>query len=245
MEEFFSSDVIKTEAKEHLKTRFVSANLFLLLTGVISSAIKRLASILFYNNVSINEWKTMLPTEIFRRSLSETFSVKGLLYSLITGVVSAGIALAIVSFYLHMTRSQEKVSFIDMLVFGFRHLPAAFLFYLLREVIIRFGIILFIIPGIIWSLEYIFVMYILADHPDMPVLQAFRRSSELTNGRKMDLFNFHLSFIPLFLLIPISLGLAIFYVAPLYSSSLAVYYNRLIYQEEGVVPDAPIGITEA
>jgi uncharacterized membrane protein len=55
----------------------------------------------------------------------------------------------------------------------------------------------------------------------------------------MDLFNFHLSFIPLFLLVPITLGLAIFYIAPLYSSSLAVYYNRLIYQEEGVVPDAP------
>jgi uncharacterized membrane protein len=245
MEEFFSSDVIKTEAKEHLKTRLGSAILFLLLTGVINSTINRFSSCLFYNSLPISEWKTMLPTEIVRRSFSETFSINGLFHSFITGVVSAGTALASVSFYLHMTRSQEKVSFIDMLVFGFRHLPAAFLFYLLREVIIRFGIILFIIPGIIWSLEYIFVMYILADHPDMPVLQAFRRSSELTNGRKMDLFNFHLSFIPLFLLIPITLGLAIFYVAPLYSSSLAVYYNRLIYQEEGVVPDAPIGITEA
>lgn len=242
MEEFFSNDAIKTEAKEHLKTRFGSAILFLLLTVILHSVVNRLSSMLFYGNIPLSEWKAMLPMDLVRRTFSETFSIKGLFHSFITGVVSAGITLASVSFYLHLTRSEEKVSFIDMLVFGFRHVPAAALFYLLREVLIQLGLLLLIIPGIIWSLEYIFVMYILADHPDMPVLQAFRRSSELTRGRKMDLFNFHLSFIPWFLLVPITLGLAIFYVAPFYSSSLAVYYNRLVYQEEGMVPDAPIGI---
>jgi uncharacterized membrane protein len=79
----------------------------------------------------------------------------------------------------------------------------------------------------------------LADHPEYTVMQAFRGSAELTRGKKMDLFKFILSFFPWLLLVAVTFGLAIFYVGPYFSTSEAVYYNRLVYDAEGVLPEPP------
>lgn len=55
--------------------------------------------------------------------------------------------------------------------------------------------LLLIIPGIIKSIEYMFVPYIVAEHPEFTSSEARQLSSIMTKGYKWDLFVLQLSFI--------------------------------------------------
>lgn len=53
---------------------------------------------------------------------------------------------------------------------------------------------LFVIPGIIAAYRYQMIPYILLDDPDCPIMEAFRRSKQLMQGRKWELFVLEMSF---------------------------------------------------
>lgn len=92
--------------------------------------------------------------------------------------------------------------------------------------------LLFIIPGIIKSLEYSMIPYILAEYPDLDSEQVFALSKQLTDGRKWTIFLFNLSFILWYLLGGITLGLAIiFWVAPYVNAANAELYAQ-IYSDQ-------------
>ena len=54
------------------------------------------------------------------------------------------------------------------------------------------GFILLIIPGIILSLMYSQVFYILADDPDIGAIEAFNKSEKMMRGHKWQLFMLNL-----------------------------------------------------
>lgn len=85
--------------------------------------------------------------------------------------------------------------------------------------------LLFWIPGVIKHYEYLMVPYILADHPNMPASEVFRKSRELMDGNKWDAFVMDLSFIGWWLLGIITFGLVdLFYVAPYYYATRTELY---------------------
>lgn len=55
--------------------------------------------------------------------------------------------------------------------------------------------LLFIIPGVIKHYEYYFVPYLMAENPDLTSEEAFAKSRIMTNGEKLNIFIFDLSFI--------------------------------------------------
>ncbi len=61
--------------------------------------------------------------------------------------------------------------------------------YLLVALIVLGGLILFIVPGIIWALKYQFATYLVIDKKMKP-LEAIKKSARLTYGHKMNLFLF-------------------------------------------------------
>jgi uncharacterized membrane protein len=87
--------------------------------------------------------------------------------------------------------------------------------------------LLLYIPGIIKALSYSMSMYILAENPDMPALEAIDRSKKMMNGHKMELFVLMLSFIGWYLLCMITFGIASIYVVPLMSATMANFYNNI------------------
>ena len=87
--------------------------------------------------------------------------------------------------------------------------------------------LLLYIPGIIKGLSYSMSMYILAENPDMPALEAIDRSKKMMNGHKMELFVLMLSFIGWYLLCMITFGIASIYVVPLMSATMANFYNSI------------------
>ena len=87
--------------------------------------------------------------------------------------------------------------------------------------------LLLYIPGIIKGLSYSMSMYILAENPDMPALEAIDRSKKMMDGHKMELFVLMLSFIGWYLLCMVTFGIAAIYVVPYMSATLANFYNNI------------------
>ena len=88
--------------------------------------------------------------------------------------------------------------------------------------------LLLIIPGIIKDYEYRMIPYLLAECPDMPQEEAFRRSREMMYGNKWKAFVLDLSFIPWLFLSEVTFGLVgIFYVRPYMDATNAELYETL------------------
>jgi uncharacterized membrane protein len=84
--------------------------------------------------------------------------------------------------------------------------------------------LLFIIPGIVKGYAYMMAPYILADNPNMTAREALSESKRLTDGHKGELFVLMLSFIGWLLLVPLTLGLIMIWLAPYTNATLANYY---------------------
>ena len=83
--------------------------------------------------------------------------------------------------------------------------------------------LLFIIPGIIKTYEYLMVPYILAENPELSTKEVFARSKQMMTGDKWNAFVLQLSFLGWILLSVFTCGiLLIFYVGP---------YSELTYAE--------------
>lgn len=89
--------------------------------------------------------------------------------------------------------------------------------------------LLFVIPGIVKAYEYRLIPYLLAEHPDMPMEQAFAISREWMHGNKWKAFVLDLSFLGWIFLSVLTMGvLAVFYVGPYMELTRAALYRRLM-----------------
>lgn len=86
--------------------------------------------------------------------------------------------------------------------------------------------LLFIIPGIVASLSYSLTPFILAEHPELTASQAIRRSKELMNGRKMDLFFLQLTFLGWSILAALTLNFGHLILNPYKNAAMAVFYRE-------------------
>lgn len=84
--------------------------------------------------------------------------------------------------------------------------------------------ILFIIPGIIKGYSYSMSFYILADNPNMRIMEAFNWSKKITQGHKMRMFYLGLSFIGWYFLEIITCGIACIWVMPYINVTMANLY---------------------
>ncbi len=88
--------------------------------------------------------------------------------------------------------------------------------------------LLFIIPGIIKSLEYEMIPFLLAEDPAMPSEEAFATTKKMMDGQKWNAFVLDLSFILWDILASFTAGiLEIFYVGPYRHLTEAQLYHTL------------------
>ena len=87
--------------------------------------------------------------------------------------------------------------------------------------------LLLIIPGIVAAYRYALVPYLMADHPNMSVSEAFTVSKRLMKGRKGDLFLLHLSFIGWLIIGTLTLGIGNLVVFPYMQMAEAAFYRNI------------------
>ena len=117
----------------------------------------------------------------------------------------------------------------------------AFGLQLMTSLLTFLWLLLFIIPGIIASYRYILAPYLMAENPDMGVMEAIGRSKELMNGNKWRLFCLHISFIGWNLLCVLTLGIGYLWLAPYQNAAETAFYLEVTGRADAMPqPDLPM-----
>ena len=153
-------------------------------------------------------------------------------------IISGPIAYAFAKTYLNITRGSSSPKIEDLII-GFKdgNFTRTFVAFIRYEVFIFLWTLLFIIPGIIKTFSYSMMFLLLADNPKMTAGEAQKRSMELMDGHKMELFVLYLSFIPWYLLGCITFGIAMIYVTPYVETTKAEFYRNLIKEAKATKKD--------
>ena len=135
--------------------------------------------------------------------------------------VNVGLAYYMVRFV-----TGKKAVFSDIFAFVNDFLKCM-LICLLQTLFVLLWTLLLVIPGIIKSLSYSLVPYLLADkqYKDMKIMDILRKSSEMMNGHKADLFILALSFIGWHLLAVLTLGILEIWIIPYQNTATAKFLN--------------------
>ena len=138
--------------------------------------------------------------------------IAGVVYTFFNIFITACLSAGLVSYFIKISRG-EGLNFNS--IFGFFSSFKALL-------------ILFVIPGIYFSMKYSQVFFILADNPNVGVFEAFSRSSRLMNGRKMQLFFYSLRMMIFLFLGVFTIFIWWIWLIPKFNVGLANFYNALL-----------------
>lgn len=96
--------------------------------------------------------------------------------------------------------------------------------------------LLLIIPGIIKTISYSLVPYILVDDPNMSSGDVLDLSAKMMDGHKMDYFKLELSFIGWHLLAVLTLGILEIWIAPYQATAMAKFLIEVKSEYEKANP---------
>jgi uncharacterized membrane protein len=209
---------IKGEAKITLKGRWGGAILLSVITFGICSIIPWLVEILFSGGFAA--WSSQQNPPLRAQVVSLIFTVA--LYPILFGYYST---------FLDMKRG--KMVEVKNLFSAF---DASIYFkiigvYLLTAIYTMLWSLLFLIPGIIKSMAYSQVYFVLKDNPELSPNQAIKQSRQIMNGNKGKYFVLLLSFIGWGFLGVISLFVGFLWIVPYYTATLASFYESLVKTE--------------
>ncbi|MEH7453972.1 DUF975 family protein [Gottfriedia acidiceleris] len=156
------------------------------------------------------------------------------LIEIITAILNTLLGYGLLVYFLKLIRDEEK-SISDIFFYfksGHQFIRGIIVGFLVTLFTVLWTILL-IIPGIIKSIAYSQVGYILKDYPEMSALDAITLSRRMMDGYKWKFFLLGLSFIGWGLLVIITFGLALFYVAPYFYTSQAQFYTEVKEAYEG------------
>ncbi|PGS52369.1 DUF975 family protein [Bacillus sp. AFS041924] len=219
---------IKRTAKNRLSGNWGKAILTLVLFGVIQGLINMILN----GPVNSHYTGTVFPNpdqqELVPGGVQSVIEI-------ISWIVNTLLGYGLIVYFLKLVRDEEK-SIGDLFYYykNGKQFGRAILVGFLVTVFTILWTLLLVIPGIIKSIAYSQVGYILKDHPDMNALDAITLSRRMMDGYKWKFFLLGLSFIGWLLLIIITLGLALFYVGPYFYASQAQFYEEVkgAYEEK-------------
>jgi len=116
---------------------------------------------------------------------------------------------------------------------GYKDFLRIFVTYFVYGLIVGFGLVLLIVPGIIFGLMFSQIGYILKDHPEMGIADTLKLSADMMKGHKMDYFLLELSFIGWAILAVCTLGLGFLLLIPYMYTTTAHYYEDLKKEYQG------------
>ena len=143
--------------------------------------------------------------------------------SIVQLLLSGAFALGLATFFLALARREDAK--LGMLFSGFNNfLKATGLFLLMCLFIILWSLLL-IIPGIIAAISYQLAFFIMADDPNVGVMEAINRSKKMMYGYKWKFFCLNLRFIGWCILGCLTLFIGFLWIIPYMEVSFAKFYD--------------------
>ena len=172
------------------------------------------------------DWGTLAIITLIAGLILSAVSVTGVGVILLAGPIALGLAFC----FLAKARGQ-KVE-VQSMFNGFSNFVNAFVLEVVNSIFIALWSLLFIVPGVIAELSYSMSVYILQDNPTMSPTDARKKSMELMNGHKWQLFCLRFSFIGWMILGMLTLGILFIWIAPYMQLSEVEFYRHLIGETE-------------
>jgi uncharacterized membrane protein len=144
--------------------------------------------------------------------------------NVISYAVSSTFALGLAKIYLRFRDGEMPI--FENLFDGLARLHIYIAAMMIMGIAVAMGLILLVVPGIIFLLRLWFVGFVVVDEPVGP-LEAIQRSWDITRGHTLDLFLLFLLLVGLNLLGIIALGVGLLITAPISGLSLAFVYRHL------------------
>jgi len=148
--------------------------------------------------------------------------VGGLISLLITGPLVLGVTI----FSLALSRNTGAK--FAQLFEGFERFGTALAAYLLMILFTLLWALLLIVPGIIASLSYSQMFFILTDDKSISAREAMKKSKQMMLGYKWKYFCLQLRFIGWVLLSLLTLGIGLLWLVPYMEVSKAKFYDDLL-----------------
>ena len=152
--------------------------------------------------------------------LSYVFTI-GSLALFIQGPINIGLATYSLSIV-----NEKEYSF-TQIVLGFKYFFKALFLFILFSTMLLIGLILLLLPGIIVFLTFSQIFYIMADDPNVGVIDAFKKSASLMKNKKLQLFGLGMRYFGLFILGIFTLGIWWLWLIPQMYVSFAIFYKEL------------------
>lgn len=161
-------------------------------------------------------------------STAPTWFKSELIISLnILGVLLYGpIKVGLSRFVLKLSTRDSKAKFTDLFS-GFNVFLKALGISIVVYASIFIGTMLLIIPGIIAAMMFSQVFYILAENPNISVIECLKQSIDMMKGFKWELFELELSFIGWIIACICTLGIGFLWYTPYYEMTLGNFYIQL------------------
>lgn len=162
--------------------------------------------------------------DIIKSIYSDYGVFSGAVYSVLVLVVGSVIAVGLASFSLSIIEGQIDI---NKLKDGLSIVNKAFIFYVLYIVIVLLGFICLIVPGIVFSLMFSQVYYILCKDPEIGVIDAFKKSAAMMNGHKWQYFKLSLRYGFYFFLSIFTLFIWALWLLPQMYTSYALFHKKV------------------
>ncbi len=163
--------------------------------------------------------------------IGEFDGIGDLISLLLLGPLSVGMAM----FYLMISREEEDVE-LGVVFDGFKLFGKAVGAYILMLLAILVGFILLVIPGFIVAFGLAQTFFIIADDPEIGVIDALKYSWELMDGHKFDYFILMLRFLGWGFLSILTIGIGFFFLVPYFQTTAAKFYNSIRYGDHNLGP---------
>ncbi|NDI34295.1 DUF975 family protein [Chengkuizengella sediminis] len=169
--------------------------------------------------------------------VGESLSILGVdLLNFIIQIVIIPLSVGTTWFFLELSRKQPGKLKDVFIVYSDSKLALKTIgLSLLVGLFVLLWMLLLIIPGIIKSIAYSQVYYILKDKPELTVFEAIKESNKLMEGYKWKYFILNLSFIGWVLLSAFSFGIGFIFLIPYMNTSLASFYDDISNQNKEVI----------
>ena len=179
-----------------------------------------------WNSLTGKYWSLIIMLLVFALISGAAGSFTMGLLSLLTLPMSYALSVA----FLNVSRTQCNPQLESMFTVYRDNFLKAFLVPLLQGLFVFLWSLLFVIPGVIMAYAYSMAIYVANDNPDMQAMDAIRKSRELMDGHKWDLFVLDLSFIGWILLCLLTCGIGFFFLAPYIEMAHVEFYRELTEQ---------------
>lgn len=150
-------------------------------------------------------------------------------YLFVTLFIGGAVTLGLKLFNVRLVTNQYQKPF-STLFERFDIVFKALLLQLVMSVFIFLWSLLLIIPGIVAAYRYAMAPYLMAENPNLGVMEAINQSKQIMMGHKSRLFFLELSFIGWAILCVFTFGIGFLWLSPYLGASEAAFYKERVRQ---------------